>query len=102
GLVPPDATKVTHGALRERAKVVVLGVLYGMQTATLATQLGIPPCEAAELLQRHHRTYPSFWRWIEASTSAAFPTKRLASVFGWPIRVTARTKATQLANFPMQ
>jgi hypothetical protein len=102
GLAPPDATKATHGLLRERMKVVVLGVLYGMQKTTLAAQLGVAPCEAAELLERHHRTYTTFWRWIEATKAVAFSRNRLVSVFGWPVRVTVRTKATQLVNFPAQ
>ena len=82
--------------------MVCLGVLYGMAASTLASQLGIAPCEAAELLQRHRRTYPSFWRWSSATIAAAFSRNRLSSVFGWPVRVTAATKPTQLLNFPMQ
>jgi DNA polymerase I len=102
GLLPPDATKKTHGRQREQFKIVVLGTLYGMQKATLAMRLGIMPCEAAELLQRHHRTYPTFWRWVECTKSVAFSYNRLASIFGWPVRITARSKATQIANFPVQ
>jgi DNA polymerase I len=77
-------------------------VLYGMQAPTLAGQLGIAQCEAAELLERHRRTYPGFWRWSAASTAAAFSRNRLSSVFCWPVRVTAATRPTQLSNFPMQ
>jgi hypothetical protein len=46
--------------LRERVKVVCLGVLYGMAAPTLAALLGIAPVEAVELLQKHRRTYPAF------------------------------------------
>lgn len=102
GLAPPGATKATHGPLRERVKVVCLGVLYGMQATTLATVLGIAPVEATELLQRHRRTYPRFWWWSEATVSAAFSRNRLSSVFGWPMRVTSSTKPTSLSNFPAQ
>lgn len=102
GLCPADATRATHGPLRERVKVVCLGVLYGMAAPTLAAQLGIAPCEAAELLQRHKWTYPQFWKWSSATSSAAFSWNRLSSVFGWPVRVTSATKSTQLFNYPMQ
>jgi DNA polymerase I len=101
-LVPADATKATHGALRERVKVVCLGVLYGMRPPTMAAQLGIASCDADELLRLHKRTYPGFWRWSEATGSAAFARSRVSSVFGWPMRITGQTKPTRVFNFPMQ
>jgi hypothetical protein len=73
-----------------------------MQAPALAAQLGIAPVDAAELLLRHRRTYPQFWRWSIATLSAAFSNNRLVSAFGWPVRVTALTKPTSLVNFPMQ
>lgn len=102
GLAPPDATKATHGPLREQMKVICLGVLYGMQRETLAAQLGISPAAAAGLLERHRRTYTTFWRWLEATKSVAHSRSRLATVLGWPLRITARTKPTQIVNFPAQ
>ena len=36
GLAPPDATKASHGEVRDRCKAVVLGTLYGMGPETLA------------------------------------------------------------------
>ena len=43
GYIPPDATRKTPGieAIRDRLKVLCLGTQYGMQTATLATRLGV-------------------------------------------------------------
>jgi DNA polymerase I-like protein with 3'-5' exonuclease and polymerase domains len=102
GLAPPDATKATHPVLRERVKVVCLGVLYGMSAPTMAEQLGITRIEAADLMRRHRYTYPRFWRWSEAFVGEAAARKRAVSAFGWPVRITALTKTTQIFNFPMQ
>ena len=70
GLAPPDATKASHGEVRERCKAVVLGTLYGMGPETLARRIGRPPCEARELLALHRATYPRFWRWSEAAVTS--------------------------------
>ncbi len=40
GAAPPDATKKTHGPLREKFKSCALGVLYGMGAASLAARIG--------------------------------------------------------------
>ena len=69
GLAPPDATKASHGEVRDRCKAVVLGTLYGMGPETLARRIGRPPCEARELLALHRATYPRFWRWSEAAVT---------------------------------
>jgi DNA polymerase I len=60
---PLDATKATHGAVRDLYKTCVLGVQYGMGKNTLAYRIKSPPILAGELLRAHHETYPRFWRW---------------------------------------
>jgi DNA polymerase I-like protein with 3'-5' exonuclease and polymerase domains len=69
GLAPPDATKATHGDIRDRCKAVVLGTLYGRGPETLARRIGRPPIEARELLRLHQATYRTFWRWSDAIVS---------------------------------
>ena len=39
-LVPPDASKGTHPAIRERCKAIVLGIGYGMEADTWPPELG--------------------------------------------------------------
>ena len=51
GLAPLDATKASHGEVRDRCKAVVLGTLYGMGPETLARRIGRPLIEARELLR---------------------------------------------------
>ena len=102
GLVPADATKASHKAMRDRCKVIVLGVGYGMQAEAMAARAGIPPCEARELLRLHRDTYREFWRWSDAVVSAALLTGTMESVFGWRRRVGREPNPRSLMNWPVQ
>jgi len=102
GLAPVGATKETHPAERERCKVCILAVQYGMGSKSLAESLGQPEAYARELLQLHRSTYPTYWRWSEAAVNHAMLRGWLQTVFGWCVRVGARVNPRSLANFPMQ
>jgi DNA polymerase-1 len=102
GLAPPDATKASHGAMRDRCKAVLLGVGYGMEADTMAARIGGPVAYARELLALHHRTYPRFWRWSDAVVDAAMLHNRLLTVFGWPVHVGPQANPRSLRNFPAQ
>jgi hypothetical protein len=101
-LVPEDATKHTHPAMRERCKTIVLGVGYGMEDATMAARAGISVCEARMLLRLHHDTYRRFWRWSEDAVSVAMLTGEMHTVFGWRRRLGHTVNARSLMNWPMQ
>src|ERR1700722_18558271 len=62
GAVPPDATKHSHAAERDRFKVCALAVQYGMEAEGLAKKLDDTPARGRELLRLHHATYPIYWR----------------------------------------
>ena len=102
GLAPADATKASHGAVREACKAVVLGTLYGMTPEGLAARLGKPVAYARELLALHRRAYPRFWRWIAACVDTAMLHGRLLTVFGWPVHIGPQVNPRSLMNFPMQ
>jgi DNA polymerase-1 len=102
GLAPIDATKATHGNIRDRCKSVVLGTLFGMGPETLAKRINRPPCEARELLTLHHRTYPRFWHWSEAAVTSFELTRKIATVFGWPLHAEPDWNPRTVMNFPMQ
>jgi hypothetical protein len=53
--VPSEATKATHGQVRNLFKRCVLGTNYGMEYQTLAVYIGQPPCVARDLLDKHRR-----------------------------------------------
>lgn len=102
GLAPADATKQTHTAERERCKICVLAVQYGMGPQSLAQSLGQPEAYARELLKLHRLTYPVFWRWSQAAVDHAMIRGWLQTVFGWRVHVGPRANPRSLANFPMQ
>ncbi len=102
GAVPPDATKVSHGEIREHFKACSLAVQYGMGAESLALRLQQPVSQARELLRLHRETYGRFWRWSDAAVDYAMLRGHLFTVFGWTLHVTPQTNARSLRNFPMQ
>jgi len=102
GAVPRDATKATHGAMRELFKACALAVLYGMEAESLGCRIGRPVSEARELLRLHHQTYRKFWEWSDAAVDHAMLCGRLHTTFGWTINVGSQANPRMLRNFPMQ
>ena len=102
GLAPADATKASHGEVRDRCKAVVLGTLYGMGPETLARRIGRPLIEARDLLRLHQTTYRRFWEWSDSVVSSAVLTGGISTVFGWRLNVGADFNPRSLMNFPMQ
>ena len=101
-LVPEDATKASHKAMRDRCKVIVLGIGYGMEADSMAVRAGITPCEARELLRLHRDAYRQFWRWSDATVSAALLTGAMEGVFGWRRQVGGEPNTRSLMNWPVQ
>jgi DNA polymerase-1 len=102
GLIPPDATKETHGEEREVFKQVVLGVQYGMGALTLSKKAGVSLIEASELLKHHRKTYPDYWVWANNAPICARYDGVIRSVFGWELQVTGDMRDSTLKNFPCQ
>jgi DNA polymerase I len=102
GAVPADATKQTHGDVRDLFKATVLGVQYGMGDFGLAAKIGQPPCVARDLLQAHHETYRKFWHWSDAIVDHAMLYGFTQTVFGWRLHIGQKPNPRSLRNFPMQ
>lgn len=102
GLAPRDATKATHGAVRDVCKIVFLAIGYGMGADSLALQLGISSTEARHLLLQHRQAYPDLTRWFDCQTDAALLGQPLTTCFGWRLQVCGKTKPTTVRNFPVQ
>ena len=102
GVVPPDATKATHGPQRELFKQCVLATQYGMEAQSLALRIARLPIVARDLLQAHRETYRQFWAWSDSVVDQAMLVGVIHTVFGWPIRVSQRSNPRSLRNFPMQ
>lgn len=102
GAVPQDATKQSHGKVREIYKIVVLGVGYCMGAHGLARRLATPWWAAEELLRLHRRCYPKFWDWSQAASDYGQLIGQLHSRFGWKLHAARDTKFASLRNFPCQ
>jgi hypothetical protein len=103
GVVPSDATKKTHPAVREAFKVALgLGAMYGAGPVTISTMIGKPRAFADYLLREHRQKYARFWAWRDAAVDYAMMHNRLWTTFGWTVHVEGGTNARSLSNFPMQ
>lgn len=102
GAVPKDATKRSHGAIRDRYKTCALAVLYGAGAERIGFNLGLPPAYGHELLRAHREQYRTYHRWVEQVLDHAQVTGRIQTVFGWQCRVGEEWNPRALANFPMQ
>jgi hypothetical protein len=102
GLLPQGATKKTHGPDRDRFKVMMLGVLYGLSAQGLARTLAVTPAHGRELMRLHREAFRRFWQWSDAVQDQAVLAGKLRTVFGWTVRVGSDTTPTSLRNFPMQ
>ena len=100
--VPPDATKATHGPIRELFKTAALAVQYAMEADSLALRIGQPRVVARDLLRAHRETYRTFWRWSDAAVDYAMINLTLHTVFGWQVHVGPNSNPRSLRNFPMQ
>lgn len=83
GLVPPGATKKTHGVQRDLAKRLLLGVNYGMGNQALARTLEIPATQAAHLMAVHRNRYRRFWEWVADIQATVAAGRSLTTRFGW-------------------
>lgn len=102
GAVPPEGTKATHKAERERFKVLSLAVQYGMGAEALARKLDESPARGRELIELHKRTYPRYWQWSDAVEMTAFLTGKLQATFGWTVHTGPEANPRSLRNFPLQ
>jgi DNA polymerase I-like protein with 3'-5' exonuclease and polymerase domains len=102
GAVPQDATKVSHGAVRELFKTCALAVQYGMGERGLALRIGQPPVVARNLLRAHRETYARFWHWSDHVVDRAVLTGSIYSCFGLVLHLASGANPRSVRNFPMQ
>jgi DNA polymerase I-like protein with 3'-5' exonuclease and polymerase domains len=102
GAVPADATKQSHGPMRELFKACTLAVAYGMEAPSLAARIGQSLIVARDLLRTYRQTYRTSRRWSDAAVDHALMHGSLHTVFGWQIHVGENPNPRSLRNFPMQ
>jgi hypothetical protein len=102
GAVPADATKATHGAVREQFKQCVLALQYGMDAESLADRIGQPLIVARELIRSHREVNRVMWRHSDAMVDHAYMHGSLSTVFGWPLHMGDDPNPRSIRNFPVQ
>jgi hypothetical protein len=100
GAVPTDATKETHGNVRELYKQNALGVNYGMGEKALAKRIGHLPVFARHLMEQHRRLFPQFWHWSDLCVDHAMLHGWQETVFGWRVRLRSEPDTRSLQDFP--
>jgi DNA polymerase I len=100
--VPPDATKRTHGAVRDQYKTCSLGTQYGMQEETLSFRIDQHVLIARRLLRQHQEIYSQYWRWSDNVQDYASFHGYLQTVFGWVYHTPEDWNPRTSRNFPMQ
>jgi hypothetical protein len=100
---PAWATKKTHEELRDRYKVGLLAIQYGMQAEGLAMRIGISTFEASEMLSQHRELFAQYWQWSEDWVQHALQTGIMRTVFGWECRTgIVEFNERSIRNFPVQ
>jgi DNA polymerase-1 len=64
-------SKTQNPELRQRAKAINFGLVYGMGPAALAASLGVDRDVGEELLNRYFRTFPRIRSYLEGSVETA-------------------------------
>lgn len=75
-------TKTEHADLRQRAKAINFGLVYGMGPAALSASLGVDRATGEELLARYFRTFPRVRDYLEGSVDVALKRGYSETVLG--------------------
>ena len=115
GMVPPSATKESHGDTRGVLKIWLLSVQYGATPNSLVNALPhelrqkLPsPRESAEdFIEKHRRTYRRYWQWADARIEIFLRERKFETTkLGWRNHIDGRQKSyrirNQALNFPVQ
>ena len=103
GKAPADATKKTHGQLRDRYKTGLLAIQYGIGPVTLASRLGVSTFEAHEMIAQHRELFSQYWRWSEDWLAAALDSGKMCTPLGWQCATgITEFNARSIMNWPVQ
>ena len=103
GAVPAAATKESHATVRDKYKVMLLAVQYGMSAETLAARLGVSTFEAHEMLNQHYELFAQYWRWSDDWLQHALQTGIMWTALGWTCRTgITELNARSIRNWPVQ
>lgn len=105
--IPKEATKATHGPLRDKFKSTVLGIQYMMGARGLAVKLekdtGTPHTEeqAQDLIDKFEQAYPDYQEWKEEIWAQYRADGYLKLPCGWTMWGDNKNRRS-VCNFPIQ
>jgi DNA polymerase-1 len=102
GFVSESMTAAELKAVRALFKTVVLGILYGLGTQTLATRTGVSLYEAAEILARLRARFHAFEAYIERAVDHAGILLEVSTPYGWTMQCPPGINPRTVRNFPIQ
>jgi DNA polymerase I len=103
GAVPADATKQSHGVVRDRYKIGILAIQYGIAAPTLAVRLGVSTFEAQQMIHQHREVFAQYWRWSDDWLAAALANGSMRTVMGWTCETgVTEFNARSIRNWPVQ
>ena len=103
GLVPADATKTSHGSLRDTYKVGLLACQHGQGPKGLAARLGISEFAAHEMHVQHRELFSTYWAWANDWLAHGLDTGMMRTPLDWAM-VTGETEFNErsIINWPVQ
>ncbi|RLF59222.1 MAG: DNA polymerase I [Thermoplasmata archaeon] len=101
GAIPKDGTKKTHPDIREKYKICMLALNYGMATKTFAKQAGISISEAKLMVKIHKKKYEKYWDWSSNFIDNGKLSGLVKTRYNWYYQ-TKNAKDRTLMNWPMQ
>ena len=102
GLVPPGATRHSHGDLREQYKPMILAIQYGGGADLMARRLELTKRQGQRLVEQHHSRYEPYWDWSDRKLQRAFDEGELVARDGWRCGVSSRTSEFTARNWLIQ
>ena len=94
--------KTTQVDMRNRMKILQLGVSYGQSVSSLARGINRHPLIASGIIEQHKRTYSRFWSWRAEVIQRAMLERRIETSHGWPLHISTSPNQRTLGNFKLQ
>jgi len=102
--VPQNATKESHGKIREIYKQSFLAISYGQTPFGLKNKLGIPLANATFIHGAIIKAYSNYQIWIQSLKDRAMQRGYFITKYGWKYWLSDREMANprSLGNWPIQ
>ncbi len=102
GFISGNMSMEKRKQVRKLFKTVVLGILYGLGTQTLAIRANISIYEAAEILARLKARFHVFYDYINHALDHAGLLLEVGTPYGWIMQCPPDINPRTVQNFPIQ